>query len=157
MFSLLVRAMASGDVKAPGEMRGQARATLRAAVEEAAQNILAKGRADIAGAGNFGGRWTAGLKAAVTDSESEVTLTVTHDVPYWTVFQNGKTILGKPLLFFAPTKPPAGLRPGAPLPPVIAKKSVTIPKKFHLVEIAKEEADKVPSIFKQMMAQKAQV
>lgn len=147
-MGLLVRAVVSGKLRGPGAMVGMAENALRSAVEQAAAAIQEKGRANITGAGNFGSRWTEGFEAKVSSSNGEVTLKVTEAVPYWTVFQFGKVIQGKPLLFFAPNKAPAGLAVGAALPKVISKHSVTIPKKFNLIEIAKEEAARVPLLFK---------
>lgn len=151
-MGLLVKADVSGDVHAPN-LSGLVDRALHEAVEEAAASILEKGRADISAAGNFGARWTEGLKANVSGDGDGVNLTVTEDVPYWTVFQFGAVITGKPLLFFKPNQPPAGLPQGAPLPKVISKHSVTIPKKFHLIEIANAEAEKVPLLFQQKLAE----
>jgi hypothetical protein len=66
------------------------------------------------------------------------------------VFQYGATIVGRPLLYFVPTKAVGGLQ-GKALPEVISKHAVTIPKKFHLIEISQAEAAKVPLLFRANM------
>jgi hypothetical protein len=125
-----------------------ARDALREAVAEVAETIESKGRADIGAAGNFGGRWTSGFKASVSEGGGNVRLDVTEDVSYWTVFQFGATITGKPLLYFKPTQAVGGLQ-GKTLPSLISKHAVSIPKKFHLIEISQEEAAKIPLLFRQ--------
>ena len=130
------------------------------AMEEVRDEILQKGRENISGAGNFGARWTDGLKGEVTEAgPGEVDLTITHDVPYFMVFQRGARISGKPLLaiplsFAGVPKGlyarnfPGGLfrvdrRSGRPLllsradrqPKYFLIDSVTIPKKFQVLEI----------------------
>src|SRR5262245_29033546 len=69
------------------------------AMQKAQKAILEQGRQDIQEAGNFGSRWTEGLTADIDEQDKSVTLTVRHSVPYWKVFQTGKTIRGKPLLW----------------------------------------------------------
>ena len=74
------------------------------------------------------------------------------DHQWWKTFQYGVTIIGKPLLFFKPTKAVGGLagREGN-MPLVISKHQVTIPKKFHLIEIAQAESERVPLLFRQKL------
>ena len=136
--------------------RAEANEALLEAVENVATEIEAKGHADITGAGNFGGRWTEAFNAKVTAGEGgAVHLDVTMTIPYWTVFQFGATIHGKPLLYFTPTKAVGGLKGMAGnLPAVISKHSVTIPKKFHLIEIATAEAEQVPLLFRRKLGAK---
>lgn len=130
---------------------------------QAAEEIETEGRADIGSAGNFGSRWTEGFTAQVGQGGGHVRISVRQEVPYWRVFQFGATIEGKPLLWiplsFADDA--QGIRAkdypgplfrvdrkeGAPLllttggvPKYFGKESVTIPKKFHLIEIVKEVA-----------------
>jgi len=143
----------------------------------AAVLIEDRGRADIANAGNFGRRWTEGLKATVTQGGGNIRIRVTHDVEYWTVFQYGKVIRGKPLLWiplsFADDAQgvmardfPAPLfrvdRQGkAPLlisaddgqPKYFGKEQVKIPKKFHLVEIAAEVSRDLGDLFRRFFRQ----
>lgn len=152
----------------------QVRAGVRYAANEAAQNIEAKGAQDIMLApGNWGPRWTKGLHAEVTEGGGNVRISIFHDVPYFSVFQNGKQIFGKPLLAiplsFADVPKgmwasdyPGGLfrvdrkDGGAPLllsfidkqPKYFLKESVTIPKKFHIVEIARAEAKKIREYYR---------
>ena len=75
------------------------RATARETAREAADLIVQFGREDISRAGNFGSRWTEGLKGMVTEGGGNIRIAISHDVPYWTVFEYGKVILGKPLLW----------------------------------------------------------
>jgi hypothetical protein len=131
--------------------RAMANEALLEAVENVATEIEAKGHGDITGAGNFGSRWTEAFKAKVSVGGDAVKLDVTMTVPYWTVFQFGKVIHGKPLLYFAPTKAVGGLLGMSTLPTVISKHSVTIPKKFHLIEIAEAEAKQVPLLFRRKL------
>src|SRR5262245_49600263 len=79
------------------------------AMKQAEKAILTQGRQDIQSAGNFGTRWTEGLTAEIDDEGEKITLTVKHDVPYWSVFQTGKLIRGKPLLWI----PLPGVNPEA--------------------------------------------
>jgi hypothetical protein len=110
-----------------------------------AQAIQEKGREDIGRAGNFGARWTDGFVAEVEDDHAgDITITATMGVQYWKVFQYGAIIQGKPLLYFKPTKAVGGLAGmEGNMPEVISKHSVSIPKKFHLIEVAEQEAGKI--------------
>jgi hypothetical protein len=141
-----------------------------AAAQKLADNILQKGRDDISGAGKFGARWTQGLTAEVSGEDNSRTITLSHAVSYWTVFQFGAVIHGKPLLWipFGDSKGPFPGRlffvqpksGGAPLmisaddkqPKLHGHESVTIPKKFHLVEIAQAEAKTLGALFRVEMA-----
>lgn len=135
--------------------------------QQAATEIEDLGRSDIQGAGNFGSRWTEGFKAKVTAGGGRTLIRVTMGVPYWSVFQTGKVIHGKPLLWiplsFADDAKGVSARDypgklfrvdrksgGAPLlmtnsggqaqAKYFGKESVTIPKKFHLIEIVRAVA-----------------
>lgn len=68
---------------------------------EAAAEIEAEGRANIRAGGNFGSaRWQDGFRAKVSfKSQADLTIRVTHAVPYWVVFEEGRVIRGKPLLW----------------------------------------------------------
>lgn len=148
------------------------RTALRAAARDAAAEIQKRGRTDIAQAGNFGSRWTDGFNAEVTEGGGNIRISVTEDVPYWSVFQFGKVIHGKPLLFipFSFAKDAQGtnardygplfrvvrkkdslvmlLAPGKPaVPKYFGKESVTIPKKFHLIEIARDVAKRMGEFY----------
>lgn len=146
---------------------------IKEAVEEVQENILQQGRDDISSAGNFGTRWTEGLTAEIEEEETSIRIDVKHDVEYWKVFQTGKTIRGKPLLWIplsgsdaegtsARDYPGRLFRVdrksgGAPLLMSAEDKqvkytghtSVNIPKKFHLIEICREEARNFGKYYKQ--------
>lgn len=143
------------------------RAASRVMSAETAAEIEVQGRADIAGAGNFGRRWIEGFRATVGEGGGHTRIRVTEDVPYWTVFEFSATIHGRPLLWiplsFAADAQGVRAR-DYPLPlfrvnragkaPLLmtkgadgkaqakyfGKESVFIPKKFHLREIIRKVA-----------------
>lgn len=142
-----------------------------------ADSILKSGRADIAGAGKFGARWTSGLTTGIASEGPVHVVTLREAVPYWRVFQYGAIIKGKPLLWiplsFAGITPGTRARDfpgrlfrvdrkggGAPLllsatdkkPKYFGAESVRIPKKFHLVEIARAEAKTFGALYRVEMA-----
>ena len=151
------------------------RRAVRAAAFDASEEIREQVASDIAGAGNFGSRWTRGLNISITEGGGNVRMAFSHNVPYFNVFQEGRVIEGKPLLWiplsFAEDAKgvyarnyPGGLfyvdrrKSGkAPLllskrtkePVYFGKESVTIPKKFHVIEIIKAVSKKLPALFKQ--------
>lgn len=151
------------------------KATL-AAVQQLADNIVQKGRDDISGAGKFGTRWTQGLTADIAGDDATRTITLSHAVSYWSVFQYGAIIQGKPLLWIPLSDSGlTGVRArdfpgrlfrvdrkagGAPLlmsaddkqVKYTGHEQVRIPKKFHLVEIAQAEARTLGALFKVEMA-----
>lgn len=136
------------------------------ASQKLADNILAEGRSDISGAGRFGPRWTTGFTYDIAGAELERTITFRHAVPYWRVFQFGAVIKGRPLLwiplpgvdpgergdFFATSKKGNLLlfkKEGRDIRPLrVAKESVRIPKKFHLVEIIVAESKTLGALFR---------
>lgn len=149
------------------------RAAARAAARDAADAIETECRADIASAGNFGSRWTEGLQATVGEGGGHIRIRVTMAVPYWTVFQTGKVIFGKPLLwiplsFAADAKgvrarnypgqlfrvdrragAPLLMAPGSPAQAkYVGKESVTIPKKFHVLEIIRRVSKSIPQLYR---------
>lgn len=150
------------------------RQAARTTAKETADDILALGRADIQSAGRFGSRWTQGLHAEVTEGGGSIRIAVTHDVPYWRVFEKGAVIHGRPMLWiplsFAADAQrvwardyPGGLfrvdRPGkAPLllsreskePKYFGKEFVTIPKKFHLGEITRKAARQMKELYRRI-------
>jgi hypothetical protein len=157
-----------------GLERAQARIrqTIELTLREASSIILQRGRADIAAGIRATTRWTHGLHADVTIGRTLSTISISHDVPYWTIFQRGGVIKGKPLLWiplpFAGDALgvrardfPGGLfrvdrkSGGAPLllsradarPKYFGKASVTIPKKFHIFEIVREVARNLRAIY----------
>jgi hypothetical protein len=145
-----------------------------------ADNILSKGRADISGAGRFGSRWTQGLTAGIAGEGAARTITLREAVPYWRVFQFGAIIKGKPVLwipfergagrardyhgrlFRVPRDPSLMTRKSGKAallidasdkqPKYFAKTEVRIPKKFHLVEIARAEANTFGALYRVEMA-----
>lgn len=150
----------------------QIQASAVAAMEQTRDEILARGRADIAGAGSFGRRWTDGLQGEVTEAPGEIDLKITHNVEYFMVFQRGAMIRGKPLLAIplsfagVPKGTYARNFPGglfrvnrksgaAPLllsradkqPKYFLRESVTIPKKFRVLEIIAEESKNLRARF----------
>jgi hypothetical protein len=137
-----------------------------------AAEIKTRGDADIKQAGNFGSRWTDGFHVNVTEGGGHIRIAATEDVPYWRVFQYGAVIHGKPLLWiplsFAADaqgiraseypgrlfrvdragKAPLLLAPGKPAQPkYFGKESVTIPKKFHLIEIGRDVSRRVKDFY----------
>ena len=135
--------------------------------------ISAEAKADIAGAGNFGQRWTDGLHVNLEGAGPNMRLYMTHDIPYASIFETGGTITGNPLLWLPLSgTDAAGIRAsafgglfsmrhprksGRPLlfsvtdrqPRYVGIPSVTIPKKFHLAE----DVNNVMSNFRQVFAQ----
>lgn len=81
--------------------RDKAAAATQAAARAAARDIESEGRANIAAGGNFGSaRWQDGFQAKVSyQSKAELTIRITHGVRYWVVFEEGRTIMGKPMLW----------------------------------------------------------
>src|SRR5215471_708150 len=162
-----LRIYTTGDKLGPSFTRKTVGALFLAA-EDAATAIEEEGRKDIASAGNFGARWTEGLHAKVTRGGGNIRVSVTHDIPYWTVHQFGATIRGRPLLwiplpdvprdyrgtstFFQTSKrgnlllfEKTGARDIRPLR--VAKEQVTIPKRFHVIEIAQAIARRMQQFF----------
>lgn len=148
---------------------------LAAAADQLAENILQEGRSDISGAGNFGARWTEGLTADVDGTSTLRTITLRQAVPYWRVFQYGAVIEGKPLLWIPLSYTGLKVRArdfpgrlfrvdrksgGVPLLMSVDDKqakytgheSVTIPKKFHLVEIARAQSKTMGALFRLELA-----
>lgn len=146
-------------------------AALRATANDAANEIEELGRQNMASAGRFGSRWMEAWQARVTEGGGFIRIGLTHAISYWTVFQFGKVIHGKPLLWiplsFASDAQGVMARdyPGplfrverfgkAPLllttggePKYFGKESVTIPKKFRLLEIAAEVSRRMGDIYR---------
>lgn len=145
--------------------------SVQATMKEGSEEILRRGRPDIARAGKFGTRWIQGLHADVLNTNTGTEIHVFHDVPYFSVFEFGKLIKGKPLLWiplsFASDAQgkrardyPGGLfrvdrKHGAPLllsistgePKYFGKEQVRIPRKFHIRDIARTVANKLRSIY----------
>ena len=81
------------------ETAEQVRTAARAASADMAADFVRNAAADVAQAGKFGTRWTQGFKTSITEGGGQIRVAVTHQVPYYSVFQYGKTIQGKPLLW----------------------------------------------------------
>jgi hypothetical protein len=149
------------------------REAARGAARETAKRIETLGRADIRRGGNFGSRWTDGLHADVTEGGGNIRISVYDDVPYFNIFQYGGVIKGKPMLWipldFATDAQGVSAKDfrgglfrvdresGAPLllsiedkqPKYFGKESVTEPKKFHIVEIAQDQARRMRDIYRE--------
>lgn len=71
-----------------------------AALEAASEQIVTRGRANIANAGFTSNRWRKGFKYAIDDRGTpKASSFIWHSVPYAHVFEQGSTIRGKPLLW----------------------------------------------------------
>jgi hypothetical protein len=143
------------------------------AAEQLAENILREGRADIAAAGRFSGKWISGFTYEISGDGSNKTIVFRHSVNFWRVFQFGAKIQGKPLLWIPvePGGPRAKNFPGrlfavkrskkrdTPLlmsaddrkVKYIGVKKVTIRRKFHLLRIIREETKKLRDLYKAEM------
>jgi hypothetical protein len=137
----------------------------------------------MANAGNFGSsRWQDGFHAKVSyQSRTDLNIRVTHDVPYWKVFEFGATIHGKPLLWIpldfatdahgimardypgslfrvdrgggkAPLLMAGGGRGGTAEAKYFGKEQVVIPQKFHLREIARTVSRKLGQYYREAFA-----
>lgn len=142
--------------------------------KETAVNIETRGRADIASGGRFGSRWTQGLHAKVSRGGANIRLAVTHDVPYFMVYERGALIAGRPLLWlpigggskggsagqvYARNFPGRLFRitskAGRPLlmdavnktPRYVGLASVRIPQKFHIRDIIRQEATRMKETY----------
>jgi hypothetical protein len=152
---------------------------IQGAARRAALEIEAEGRADMASAGNFiSARWQGGLHAKVSfESRTDINIRVTHDVRYWKVFEFGARIEGKPMLWIplpfaldaqgirardypgqlfkverqgkAPLLMAGGGAGGKAEPKYFGKDHVTIPKKFHLREIAKAVSRRLSAYYRE--------
>ena len=136
-------------------------AAITAAANETRSFMEDAARADIAASGKFGTRWTAGLHVTLTQTQKNMVLSMTHDIPFADIFETGGTITGHPLLWLpisgtdaegvAPRDYSGGLvssryprrngvRPllfslSDKLPKYFGIESVTIPKKWHMDDI----------------------
>jgi hypothetical protein len=150
------------------KQRIQAAAT--SSTQQLADNVLREGRADIAAAGRFTGKWISGFTYDITgEGGKSRSIVFRHSNPLWRVFQSGATIKGKPLLWIPvdPGGPPARDFPGrlfqvkrsrkrdTPLlmsaddkqVKYIGVKKVIIRRKFHLLRIIRDEAKKQRDLF----------
>lgn len=147
---------------------------VNAAARMAAEEIETQGRANIRQGGNFGSaRWQEGFRAVLSFG-ANVIIRVTHAVPYWRVFEEGRTIRGKPLLWIPLSFSDAGRlkvrardfprklfrvnRVGkAPLlldstgPQYFGKSQVRIPRKWRLRDIVRRVARKMNQFYKEAL------
>ena len=148
------------------------------AVGDARNIILRLGRANIASAGRFGTRWTQGLKGRVVEGPDAIELQMSHDVPYFTVFQFGKVIRGRPLLWIPLShatdaqgvyardfpqplfrvdragKAPLLLAAPSGEPKYFGKEQVRIPKKFQVFEIIRDVSRRIKDFFRVRMSER---
>jgi hypothetical protein len=143
---------------------------IRGAAKDAADEMKTRADQDIHSAGKFGSRWE--TEAKVTEGGGNIRVELLEPVPYWHVFQFGAVIRGKPLLWIPLSfaSDAQGIRArdfpgklfrvdrkagGAPLllsasdkqPKYSGHESVTIPKKFHLIEIGRDVAKKIRDFY----------
>ena len=136
--------------------------------------LEAAARSDIAASGSFGPRWTDGLHVGIEGAGANMRLSMTHEIPYASIFETGGVITGSPLLWIPlqgtdaagvrASAFPGGLfsaryprTTGRPLlfaaadrkPRYFGIEQVTIPRKWHL----KEDVSSVVENFKQVFDQ----
>lgn len=70
-------------------------AAIGKALKAAAADIQTNGRLNIAQAGLFGTKWQQGFTAEA----DSLSITVGHTIPFFSVFETGATIVGKPILW----------------------------------------------------------
>lgn len=119
---------------------------VRGAANEVAEQSVKEGRHDITTSGNFGQRWTSGLNSTVTEGGGSIRVALTHDISYFMVHQKGATIRGRPWLYFKPTP---GFVKGDP--ELIRKRMVIIPKRFHVLEVARDVARRFPEFYRKRL------
>lgn len=146
-----------------------------AALREVAAESVQEGRSNIAGSGNFRGKWLTGLRyrlqgAAEGKPSLQAKAIIFHSFGIAGVFEHGATIQGKPLLWIPTTEGgPRASRSGKKLtsatvrgqpmlfdandrdrhrkPLYIGVPSVRIPKKWRITEIVKERAAQIGQLF----------
>jgi hypothetical protein len=149
---------------------------IQTAATSVSQDIEQLGRANIRAGGNFGSpRWQQGFRAKVSfQSRVNITIRITHSEKLWVVFEEGRVIRGRPLLWIPLSFSQAGQlkvrardypgklfrvnRPGrAPLllddsgPQYFGKEQVRIPRKWHLRDIVKRQARTMNRRYKDAM------
>jgi hypothetical protein len=132
----------------------------------------------LAAGGNFSSRrWQQGFRAKISfGSRQDLKIRVTHDVPYWKVFEDGATIRGNPLLWIPMRGSEAAARGvrardfgqplfrvdrkagGAPLlmssgghVQYFGKESVRIPKKWSLRAVVRGVARRMGQLYREAM------
>lgn len=150
---------------------------IQAAARHVASDIETLGRANIRAGGDFSSsRWQQGFRAKLSfRSRADIVIRISHSVPYWKVFEEGRTIRGRPLLWIPLSFSQAGQLgvrardfPGklfrvdrvgkAPLlmnesgPQYFGKTSVRIPRKWRLRDIVKRTARKMSTFYREAMS-----
>lgn len=157
-----------------GDLQYQMTEALSVAANQAAAMIEEQGRENIAGAGQFGSRWIQGLHVKAEGALNNMRITMTHDIAYAGIFEDGGVINGNPLLWIPLSGTDAvGIRArnygdglfsgksssGLPLlfskvdkkPKYFGIASVTIPKKFQLAQIQQNVMANFRDIFQAAM------
>src|SRR3954469_18834187 len=86
-------------VRSTNRAKAKVLAASRGAAQDAADEILSRGAADIAASGNFGPKWTHGLHAKIGEGGGFIKVSITHDQPFFQIHERGGLIKGKPLLW----------------------------------------------------------
>ena len=134
------------------------REAMKEAADEVADFILFRGAEDIEEAGRFGSQWTDALHADVTETQRTVRVEASMQpqgppVTFWRVFEYGATISAKNPTGYM-TFPIDTGEGGDNAFRWVRVPEVTIPKKFHLEEIAKEEASHAGEVFERILDEK---
>lgn len=165
-------------VKRSMKRNGEAvRQATRYTAELIAQEIKREGDKDIRSAGKFSSRWTDAFQAVTSEGGGNIRIRVTMGIPYYTVHEFGAVIKGQPLLWIplsfatdakgvlarnypAPLfrvdrnngKAPLLLTPGNPAQvKYFGISEVTIPKRFHLHEIAQRHAKSIAAVYREQL------
>lgn len=141
----------------------------------ARDEILERGRADIAASGRYGQRWTEGLEGTVTEGGGNIRVSITHRIPIFSFLLKGGTIRGHPTLWIPFTGVRAGgigprdfpgklfivnMKKGLTIlmsaadqrPKFFAKTSVTIQRKFNTDRIIQDVARRLRLIYRKEFA-----
>lgn len=170
------RGKQTGPKLEPARIRWPERAqrAIQLTAQEAREELLERGREDIANAGNFGSRWIDGLGVSITGTGPfNQLLSYFHRIPFAAIHETGGTIQGKPLLWIPLSHTGLLVRArdypgrlfrvdrlsGAPLlldartrePLYFGKERVTLPKRFNLRKIAAEVARGLGATFRKHM------
>jgi hypothetical protein len=124
-----------------------------------AEAMKARADADIAAAGNFGARWQDAFQVDVAEDRYSVSVTASMTggppVSYWKVFQHGATIMAHNPTGLLTWPNTSAFSIGGKVPLFISKAQVTIPKKFHLIEIIEQVAKESAAAVKAILRAKA--
>lgn len=153
------------------------RAAARGAAQDAAELLRGRITADINSAGNLGKRYASGVQVKVGEGGGNIKIAVTNDVPGFDFLNKGGQIEGKPLMWIpisgagVPPHTPARDYPGrlfqvkrtgggVPLlmdpadrkPKYWGAASVTVPQKFHSIDIVNDVASNLATLYKSRYA-----